>query len=418
MQARRSGSLQKPTYARFFTGLVLLVASHAAAQSSPRAIDEATTIARALARADVLERSRAELSAARARTSQSGAYPNPTISYLREQTFGAAGTGEDYVSAAQTIDLGNRYGLRRRAGEQREEAARLRTGARDIEIAAEARHRFYALVHGSLREHALTHWRNQLNDALKVISLREQHGDAALYDRRRLERERVMVDGLVERERIQNDTQRRLLGTTLGLSPNDAAQLEPRGQLLPILPDTKSAAQHPAQRALEADAGAARGDEVAARRLRVPDLRIEGGWKGVALQSGGRTDGFLVSGTLQLPFWDRGQGARGLAAADVQAVHAQQAALALTLRGDVDAYRGAAFAFRELAIAQRTKTAELSADLRRMAQAGYQSGELSVLELLDGYRGALEDELAVLGMEHAAREAAIEWQRARGEAPR
>ncbi len=418
MPRRPTALLKTPAFARFLIASTLALTSGTSAQSDRRPLEESEAVRQALDRADIVERSRAELGAARARTRQSGAYPNPTFTYLREQTYGTSGTGEDYVSFAQALDLGNRFGLRRHAGRQREEAARLRTQAREIDITADTRQRFYVLVHGALREQVLTQWRTQLSDALKTISLREQHGDAALYDRRRLERECVMVDGLIEREHIQNGTHRRMLAATLGLAPAEGEQLEVRGQLLPDLAGPVSSESHPAQRALKADEEAVRREAQAARRLRVPDLRVEGGWKGVALQSGGRTDGFLVSGTLQLPFWDRGQGARELATSDAQAVRAQQEALALMLRGDVDAYHSAALAFRELAVSQRAKTAELSTELRRMANAGYQGGELSVLELLDAYRGALEDELAVLAMEHATRSAAIEWQRARGEAPR
>jgi cobalt-zinc-cadmium efflux system outer membrane protein len=412
---------KKPMIGRLF-----IVAAAAALTSAPAGsaraqtlvVDEREAVQRALARDDVLERNEAERAIAAGRTRATAAYLNPTLSYLREQTYGPYGTGEDYLSVAQTVDLGNRFGLRRRAGKQREEAARLQAKIRALEIATETRHRFYTLLYGTRREHVLNQWRAQLDDALRVVSLREQHGDAALYDRRRLERERVMVEGLIEREQIRNDTNRRLLGVSVGLAAQEAGRLEIRGELLPEPSSAGAESAHPAEQALTAQQRAARGDEVAARRLKVPDLRIEGGWKGLALQSGGRTDGFLLSGTLQVPLWDHGQGQQQVAAGEARSLHAQEQTLARTLRGDRDAYRHATDAFRALAVSQRAKTSALAADLRRMAHAGYQGGELSILELLDAYRGALEDELTVLEIEHAARTASVEWLRARGEAPR
>ncbi len=421
MLAANLVTFTKPMLGRFFIltslGLIAGLIPHRAS-AQPLALDEAGAVHRALARVDLAERNEAELTAATGRTRASAAYLNPTLSYLREQTYGPYGTGEDYLSIAQTVDLGNRFGLRRRAGKQREQAVRHQAEARALEIVTDARHRFYTSLYGAQREQVLLEWRAQLDDALRVVSLREQHGDAALYDRRRLERERVMVEGLIEREHIHNEANKGLLGAMLGLSPEQARRLALQGPLLPdsSQPDADSA--HPAEQALAAHQRAAHGDALAARRLKVPDLRIEGGWKGVALQSGGRTDGFLLSGTLQVPLWDHGKGQQQLATGEAHGLHAQQQALALTLRGDRDAYRNAANAFRELAVAQRARTSALSTDLRRMAHAGYQGGELSILELLDAYRGALEDELAVLELEHAARTATIEWQRARGEAPR
>ena len=66
------------------------------------------------------------------------AYPNPQITYVREQTFGAFGTGEDYLTVAQTIDLGNRRGLHGEAGEARARAAEQDGEAWQLAIAAEA----------------------------------------------------------------------------------------------------------------------------------------------------------------------------------------------------------------------------------------------------------------------------------------
>ncbi len=53
-----------------------------------------------------------------------------------------------------------------------------------------------------------------------------------------------------------------------------------------------------------------------------------------------------------------------------------------------------------------------SADLVRIATAGYQGGEMTLLELLDAYRGAGDDELTALDLDQAARRARVELDRA------
>jgi cobalt-zinc-cadmium efflux system outer membrane protein len=56
----------------------------------------------------------------------------------------------------------------------------------------------------------------------------------------------------------------------------------------------------------------------------------------------------------------------------------------------------------------------ISADLLRMTSRGYEAGELTLLELLDAYRGAQEDEATAIDMELAARRARIELDRLTG----
>src|SRR5262245_58770320 len=52
---------------------------------------------------------------ARADEVEAGLWPNPSISYSREQTYGSGGTAEDYAWLSQAFDLSGRRGLRRGA---------------------------------------------------------------------------------------------------------------------------------------------------------------------------------------------------------------------------------------------------------------------------------------------------------------
>ncbi|MSP26400.1 MAG: hypothetical protein EXR75_14860, partial [Myxococcales bacterium] len=114
--------------ARSFLGVVLLLpfANSAAAQirepASP--LTEAAVVRRALLRAPLTDTLEGEVAIEEGRGRAASATPNPQLSYLREQSFGTFGTSEDYLSLAQTIDLGNRRGLHGQAGEARARAAR------------------------------------------------------------------------------------------------------------------------------------------------------------------------------------------------------------------------------------------------------------------------------------------------------
>ncbi|MDO9020920.1 MAG: hypothetical protein Q8S73_32165, partial [Deltaproteobacteria bacterium] len=143
---------RKPIVGRFSVFMVLLcLPSIAGAQIEAPHADQVATgtsltadeaVRRALARAPLADTIRGAIEAERGAASTLGAYPNPQVSYLREQTFGALGTGEDYLSVSQVIDLGNRRGLRGEAGERRANAAVHEGAAARVEVAADARLRF------------------------------------------------------------------------------------------------------------------------------------------------------------------------------------------------------------------------------------------------------------------------------------
>jgi cobalt-zinc-cadmium efflux system outer membrane protein len=411
-------AFQKPILARCFASIsIVLVASSFAvrAQEPGLVLREADVVQRALERPDVRERAQGEASSSEGRIRVQGAYANPIISYSREQTSGTFGTWEDYLSIEQPIDLGNRVGLKRRAARARLDATKLGSEAEQVGIAAEARRRFYALMHQTLRQAALERWQAQLDEGLRIVAARQQQGDVALYDERRMERERLMVESLVERERIACDTSRQRLATKIGLAANQALGLQADGSLLPAdLPDGEVTPDHPARRALAAQERAAREDEHVAKHLLVPDLRLNGGYKGVRLTPLGRSDGWMLGATLAVPLWDQGSGQGEVAAGEARTLRAQQEALTRVLAGDAATYRLEALRYRQLAMAQRAKTGRVSADLLRMVQAGYAGGELSIVEVLDAYRGSVEDELAVLAAEYASRMSAIAWLEAQG----
>ncbi len=424
--ARRRASSEKPTVARslLLAALSLLPMpasaqvearrSEAAAAATPLTEEEA--VRGALARAPLARALGGTVEAERGAARALGASPNPQIAYLREQTFGTLGTGEDYLSLSQTVDLGNRRGLRGEAGERRAAAAVHEGEATRVEVIAETRQRFYEALYRRERAEALRAWVRQIESALAIVTRRTARGDTAPYDRRRLERERIVAEGRVEAEEAAFEHAEARLAALVGLPTGTRLTLT--GQLLPdgepaALPALYASARSgPRLLAVGERLRAADLEVTAAARWWLPDLRLEAGWKGVDAGGQGRTDGFLVGATLALPLWDRSGGLAQAARGEARALEGRRALLESELAGEVAGLNAEATRLTRAALRFREDSRAASGDLVRIATAGYQGGEMTLLELLDAYRGAEEDELAALDLEHAARRARIDLDRA------
>lgn len=406
----------KPMVARFCV-LVALGSSHAAAEealASP--LDEHEAVSRALGRTALMGAIEAQNDVQDGQRRVVSAYPNPEIGYMREQTFGAGGTREDYLSLSQTIDLGNRRGLRGDAAEAGAGAVRQEAEAQRHDLAAEARMRFYQVLHEQERVKSLEGWTARIDEALLIVSRREASGDAATYDRRRLEREHAVADGRLETERANLEKTRARMAAMVGRPVILVTGiLLPEGEP-PELPTLQAAARmRPELVALDRRLDAASLEREAAERWWVPDLRLEAGWKGVDLGSQGRTDGFLFGASLAVPLWDQSSGQAQVAGGEGRLARARRDLLEAEIEGELRGARTQVVQLRRAAAQFRQRAEAASGDLVRIATAGYGGGELGLLELLDAYRGAADDALMALDMALGARRARIELDRMTGE---
>jgi cobalt-zinc-cadmium efflux system outer membrane protein len=395
------------------------VGTAAVAQESERVapLTESEAITRALRRAPLEDTIDGSTLAEDGRGRSASSYSNPQLSYLREQTFGRFGTGEDYVSLAQTIDLGNRRGLRGQAGQARTRAAQGDGSAVRLSVVAETRTRFYEVLYRQTRVVALEGWIAQISHALEVVIRREQRGDAAIYDRRRLERERSVAIGRLATEQASLERAGGRLQAVLGAprsTPIAAGALLPDSDPPPLPTLRAASASRPDLLALSLRIDAAALDRSAASRWWAPDLRLEGGWKGVDLVRQGRTDGFLLGASMYIPLWDQSSGLLHTAQGEARAARGRLALLESELEGELSGARAEAVRLRRAAQEFRAQTTSASGDLVRIAGVGYEGGELGLLELLDAYRGAADDALTALDMEHAARRVRTELDRLTG----
>jgi cobalt-zinc-cadmium efflux system outer membrane protein len=393
------------------------VVSAAPAVAPAPTIDEPTVVRRALARAAVTDIVEGDVEAARATAVELRTWLNPEVAYTREQTYGAGGTGEDYLWLAQNLDIGGRRHLRGRAAMLRSEGVAARGESFKVQLAAEVRLRYHEVLYRRLRAEALAVWSQRLTTALTAIAAREKAGDVARYDRRRLERELALARA---REEVEATALAKAWARLAALAELDAAV--PHAVPGTLLPATRPepadqyvarSATRPDIVALERAEAATELDFKAASRGRVPGLTVGAGWKGVQY-AGMRSDGFVISAIVTLPVIDRGQGPRRRAEAEGQGLRGRVALARQELAGEIFGLRAEADRLHVLAEQFTRDRRRDSEELMRIADTAYRGGELGILELLDAFRGAVDDELQGLELAWMARRARIELERAAG----
>lgn len=436
MNEGSTSSRATPTVTRFLAlalpllAVLLCPASSAALQSAAPAstrLTEARAVQQALANPALADLRAGWTGAAKADGLERFAWQNPSLSYTREQLLGSQLAGEDYVTISQTFDVSGRRTLARQASNERQRAAEHRATAVTVELAAEVRRRFYDLLLAQQRERVLDAWKDQVQTYLATIAKRERAGDAAAYDRLRMERELTGIEARLAAERVT-----RLGAWTLlhGLidpdsttAPDTAPDTVPSldGSLLPgsspsaaeVVEATSSTSEAQARRA---ESRALELDRRISSRWWVPSPSLGVGYKGVEIP-GGRAHGLVVSLGVPLPLLDRGRADRVRTEARARTLRAQA-----QLRTNEARTQSAALS-QEVAMliaAARTlqgEGSERSEAVIRAAEAGYRGGEIGVTELVDAYRSAAEAELLVLDLAMRARLAEIELRRLTEAAP-
>lgn len=369
--------------------------------------DEA--VERALARPVLDEIAEGAIGALRADAVKERQWPNPEVGYSREQVFGTGGGAQDFGMVSQEFDLSGRRELRGAAAERRAGSVAWLEDARLQEIEAAVRLRFYELLVAQRAGDATGMWIRLIERALAAVSRREAGGDASAYDRWRLERELANAVAVLAEHGAEAERAWALLAALLGEAgggpPTASGILIPEPRQLDETVRT-AIERRPDIRALDESAAAAELEIEASGRWWVPQFELGVGWTGID-SGAGRADGYVLGLTLAVPLFDRHEGERLRAEAEALRVRGVRDLLvAETLAGaaaraaEVRRLVEAAVRFREEAVAH-------SAELIGAAELGFAAGEVSIIELLDAYRGARDDKLTALDLEFAARVARI-----------
>ncbi len=379
---------------------------------------EALALARGLS--PELTAARAAATAAAARERQAGVFPNPIISYQREQTSGNGGTNsQDIASVDQPIELGGLRSARVEAAQLRREAADVRVQGAGAQLDFDVT-RAFALAGAADRRAALAQAAaNAFARARNVSETRLVQGDVSGYANRRIRLEAARYAGLLAEAMLAQRAARLSLASLITVSGDslhhgELVLADSLGVAAPALaPDSLRAlaSSHRAElrvATLEAEAAAA--DARLVRRERIPVPTVSAGLKNDRVSGGESSNGFVAGISLPVALWDRRRGAIDAAGAEALRSVAEADVVRRRILAEVnDAAANLRAVDEQLAILRPHLGAESDVALRA-AQVAYSEGEITLVEWLDAVRAYQEAEstFALLRAESLIRRAALE----------
>jgi cobalt-zinc-cadmium efflux system outer membrane protein len=401
--------------------LLLAVPLPARADQAPAAIGAGEFIARFERDNPRFAELDAEVDAHRADATEASMWPNPTLSYEREVVFpDSGGVAENTLALGWSLDLSGRRSRRVTAARDRARGARARADRTELTATVAALESFYDAAHARLRAGALREGREPLARMVRLLAARVKQGDAAAYDLSRLELELAAYDERSAEAETELHAQRRVLGGLLG---EPTVLYDARDDLaLPMTPADPTA--------LVTDAFTARGDYrataldqasagaalAAARRGWVPRVELGLGLKTADLGTE-QALGYVAAIGMELPLFSRGQAETERAEAHRRAARARRAQLEREIPIEVRVARERLIAATAQANTFRTAQLDRARALVLKAETVYESGEGSVVELLDAYRTAVNARLRYLGLLRRARAAELSLSLALGRRP-
>jgi outer membrane protein TolC len=353
----------------------------------------------------------------RAAQAERALWPNPSATFSRESVLGAHDT---FLLARQELPVSGRRSRLQTAGRLAVDAAQAEAQADRVRLQADVREAYTALLLAQQREAALRESMDALQKLIAVLRLREQEGEGSAYDRMRGQRE--LADLEAEQTLAASDRARAQgrLAAYLGLNTTpealvatDALATAASAAALPALIE-QALASRGDYRASEISIARFDAERSAATRLRIPTPSLTGGLK--RSDFGGTTSsGYQVSVDVAIPLFSRGQAATALATAQKARAQAETDSWRLQIEADVRAAYNVARIQQERVTRYQESVAAIAEPLAEIGRVGYEDGELSILELLDAQRQALDARLQLLELAAGARRARIELDRVIGQ---
>lgn len=335
--------------------------------------------------------------AAELRQREAGRWPNPEVS-LREDNFGGSlgsTRREASIGIGQTLDLGGEGAARREGAAAQTDLAQAALEVRRREVSQETAERFIGAWVLQERIRSLRSAEQLGERSVRLADDRLLAGAAPVTERLRAEGQLALRS--VERERSERELvlARQALARQWGAV---AASFDTLTLPDPIAPRVLGLLadrllQHPENRRATAEVAAASARAHEAKAARVPDLRAEAGLRRLSEVDG---TGFTIGLSVPLPLWNRQNGSLAAAETERDAARADASAIAARLdqelRQALEQVRLSVDAFA--AIKSRVRpSAEKAASA---VESGYRAGRLSYLDLVDGQRGLLEADVAML----------------------
>jgi outer membrane protein, heavy metal efflux system len=392
------------------SALLFIAAAGAGFAATPELLTEQAAIAAALAQPAFRDAEQGRLVTAQSAVTEARLYPNPQVA-LGYERLGAPGghASESTAQISQTFDISGRRGLLQDAAGSRASAAERDRRDREQKLIGEVRRAFADALHRERSKDSAAAWLARLEEATTVVARLTRAGEASGYDRRRVEREMHLARAKLLTADADLARARENLAGLLG-APSGSFRLA--GELDPPPPPPLADLQarlreRPDLASLAAQAEAFDHERLAAERRWIPDMTLGVGHKRTD-ETGRSENGVILSFSVPLPVFDRGQAGEQKARGQAMTLRAERDLQLARAEGELRGLWRQAAQLHEAVVAFRTQTAAGSRELSRIAQASYRAGEGGILELLDAYRAELDATLTELDLALRARTARIE----------
>lgn len=360
--------------------------------------------------------------AAAARARQAAVFPNPVLSYARENTSaGAARNAQGIIAFEQPIEPGLRA-ARRRAASLRAEAATALLRRSEDEVLHDVARAFARVMEADRRARLATDAAAVFERAQRVSDARFAAGDISGYAQGRIHLETARYRALraeagLERRRARLALAELLVVGDAPMAP-DAFRLDTIDVATSGLHSMESAEslvalalrRRPDLSAARLEAESRTADAHLAARERIPTASVRAGMKTEEGSALGTLRGFVLGVALPLPLWDRRTSAVQAADADAREALALARLLERRVELEVREALSALDALEDQLAALTPALGALASATVRAAEAAYTEGEIPLVEWLDAVRARQEAEasLAALRAESIIRRSALD----------
>ncbi len=382
--------------------LTLVVSSTVSAQTQWTS-EDAVSAAFSLHNAAKLEQARARVLSANAGQKTRWQPPRLNVNHMDVGVETESG-----LELSQNFDVVPWRGGYDGVVEARKSALAHQTVARRVQVAAQTRQAYFAVVYQQQRREVLNTGHARLKDALVVLRARHDKGALSTYDLRRFEREvstKAATLSVAESDLDAAWSRLRALAPFEGERPSLVTALspesspEPAGELPSVAALEKGAEANQLERELTVHTAFRNWTATAGYRRR--DVGPQ------------RFDGWMVSLSLPLAFWDNNTSARAQLDAQEEVLRLQAARLN-ERRKSQDSAVEKRFERLKAALAALPEPS-LHQETTRMAEAAYEGGEIPLHSLLDAYSSETDIHLSRTELQWRLRQTEIEWTALRGQ---
>lgn len=387
------------SYARALVAAVLVTVSAGPARAEKITLDQALERA-ARSNPDLIEASAAVRVAEGDLRGAGTIANNPELSVEAGPAYGGSGTFLDWgVSLSQRFELGGKRSSRRAAASSRRAAARLRLDWTRLEVEARVRRTFYLAVIAQERVDATRDAERFAAEVRQAATERLRSGAATQLELNTA----TAVSGRARSERLTAERELRLRREELAAAVFAPANvdLEPVGDV-PTFAELRvsenqlvggAAEKRMDVVAVRRDREAAEAELALARSLAIPDAAL-----GVTYGRSGLEDSetVLFGLALELPLWNRNQGGKRAAEAELDRARiVEQAAFREADRTARVTYRNYQAA-REAVLAFDRQVIEQLGENLELARESYRTGKIGLVEFNVVRRDLVETRLAFL----------------------